>query len=498
MKKLAIFLTVGLISSYTFGGQEAESSTEMNSKIESLLKSYQAVGVSVAVIKDNKLIYSEGFGFRDLEQKLPVTQTTVFPIGSITKSFTGSLLGILESKEQINIKNKPSLYIPDFEFYNDKMNDLIIIEDLLSHKSGIGNQGTTETFFPEKDKLKVVQRLKYLKPEAAIKDSYEYSNMGYTVAGAIIEQITKQEWDQNIQQKIFEPLKMNSSYIGLDEMKDSGNFSLGYGMYKGQIKQVAYEEFYSYSPAGAIKSTVKDLSHWIKTWLNKGSLDGVQVIPESYVKKASSLQNIKVDNYEKGAFLMGEGFGWRLRSSNGHFRLRHGGNTSGFSSLIDMYPFEGIGIVVLTNQDSSWLPYMISDYISKKLLNLPPEDKYPIIVSDIYKPKIKDRDIDKDKIPTNPLKEYVGSYRADGFGMIDITLTNNSLFAIFPTYQFKLEHLENNKFFLKGTKNFKGTFSPEFSLNFVNSSSGKVRLLNLNSQKEPIAFIKDHKSSAVD
>ncbi len=487
--KFIFSITLIIISQVCFSQTISSELNGIETDIELLVKKYNAVGLSVAVVKGNKTIYSKGFGFRDLEQKLPVTPNTVFAIGSLTKSFTGSILGILESNQTLSLKDRPSLYVPNFQFYNEKMDNLIAIEDLLSHRSGIGSQGTTETFFPDDDKLKVVQRLRYLKPEADIKNSYEYSNIAYTLAGTIIEQTTKRSWELNIRQKLFDPLRMTSSYTSLEEMKQTGDFSFGYGMYKGHVERVEYENFYSMSPAGVIKSTVNDLTHWIHVWLNNGSFNGDQVIPKEYINKARSLQNMKIENYDKDNFLMGEGFGWRLRTHNGHYRMRHGGNTAGFSSLVDMYPFQGIGIVVLTNQDDSWLPYMVSDLISKRLLGLPKENEYPVIIDDIYKPSTKDKPLNANQMPLHPLKSFIGIYTAKGFGTIEIVEDGDKLFALLPTFKFKLEHLNYNSFYLKGTREFKGTFSPQFTIKFVDSISGEIGALEIiGSQKEPVIF----------
>ncbi|RLK02216.1 serine hydrolase [Tenacibaculum discolor] len=474
---------------FCFSQQTPKELKDIESEINQLMKKYKAVGVSVAVVKNNKVIYSKGFGYRDLENKLPVTTNTIFPIGSVTKSFTGSVLGILASKNQVSLKNKPAFYLPNFEFYNDTMNNLITIEDLLSHKSGIGNQGTTQIFFPEKNRLKMVQRLKYLKPEAEVKNSFAYSNMAYTLAGTIIEQVTGDSWETNIKEKIFTPLEMTNSYIILDKMKKTSNYSLPYGIYKGEIERVTFEEFNTISAAGAIKSTVNDMTNWILTWLNNGVYKNSQIIPKEYIKKATTLQNSNEGSYEKDAFLFGEGFGWRLRSSCGRFRVEHGGNTYGFSSDLALFPFENIGIVVLTNQDNSLLPYMIVDTITRRLFNITPEPNYPVKVKEIYKP-MPYKQFNKDKMPTYSLNSFCGAYEAKGFGRIDIVKENGKLYAILPTYKFQLEHLNYDSFFLKPTKEFKDVFNPQFDIQFMNNIKGKITSLKMYSQKEPIEFNK--------
>ena len=474
---------------YSFSQKPSQEFEGVENEIIHLIEKYNAVGAAVAVVKNDRIIYAKGFGYRDIERKLPVTTNTVFPIGSITKSFTGSVLGALEAEEKLSLKDKPSQHIPEFAFYNDKMNDLITIEDLLSHKSGIGNQASSQVFFPDTSLLKMVQRLRYLKPQAEVKNSFEYSNMAYTVAGAIIEQITGNSWQANIQEKLFTPLEMTSSYTKLEEMKKSSDYSFPYGVYNGNVEKVKYEDFNSISPAGAIKSTVNDMTNWMITWLNNGKFKDSQIISEEYIQKATTLQNIKGGNYEENAFLFGDGFGWRLRSSYGHFRIEHGGNTFGFSSDLAMFPFDKIGIVVLTNQDNSLLPYAIVDIITRRLFEIDPVPEYPINVADIFKP-MPYKHLNKDKMPSHSLSSYSGTYTAKGFGTIEVLNEDERLYALLPNYKFQLEHVNYDSFFFKPSKEFKDVYNPQFTIQFITDTEGEISMLKMYSQKEPVQFYK--------
>ncbi len=463
----------------------------IDKKIESLIKEYHAVGLAVAIVKDDKVIYSNGFGYRNLDEKLLVNENTIFHIASMTKAFTGSLLGILEDENKLSLKDKPAEHVPNFEFYNDKMNNLITIEDLLSHRSGIGSHGSSITMFPEKDKLKTVQRLKYLKPQAEIKNSWVYSNIGYTLAGTIAEQVTDNSWEHNVKEKIFTPLDMNSSVTSIEAMKKTNNFSLGYARYKGTTEQTIFENYYSISPAGAIKSSVNDLSNWMRVWLNKGIYQGKQVIPQNYIRAASRLQNIKhEEKYEEGSFLWGEGFGWRLRSWEGHYRMRHGGNTNGFSTVMDLFPIDNIGIVVLTNQKNSYLPYAVSDYISRKLYKLT-EFEFPIIVNDKFKPNLEDKPLHKEKLPIHSLQSFTGTYHANGYGKVEVVLEKGKLYALLPNFKFKLEHLNYNTFYFKPLKEFEEDFDPGYPVKFIDDTYGEIIKFEFHALKEPIIFLKE-------
>ncbi|MEO1514320.1 MAG: serine hydrolase [Bacteroidota bacterium] len=485
---MMLLLSLLLPGVWASGQQETIPWEGMEGEINLLLERYQAVGLSVAVVKGEDVLYSVGFGHRDSDRKLPVTANTVFPIGSITKSFTGTLLGIAESEQRLSLKDKPALYLPQFQFYNDNMNDLIAIEDLLSHRSGIGNQGTSEVFFPNDDKLTVVQRLRYLPPQDEVKNSFSYSNMGYTLAGAVLEQCSKQSWEQNLEERLIGPLQMSNTFTSLDKTKATENFALGYGIHQGAVEKTAYQRFYSQAPAGAIKSSVNDLSHWMIAWLNQGQFAGRQVIPEAYIRKATSLQNVKEESYEKDSFLNGEGFGWRLRASYGHFRVGHGGNTTGFSSITYLFPFEKLGIVVLCNQDNSYLPYMVADLIVRKMLGQAPMAEYPVVVNDLYRPDPESSGYNEAKMPTHAPEAFVGAYEAEGYGSIEVVEEGEALFAVFPTYRLRLEHRHYNQFYLEGTKDFDNTFDPGFAVEFVVDREGKIEALEIHSQREPVVF----------
>lgn len=490
MLKLKLSLLC-VLTVFLGNGQEGQEWTSgLESNIESLMSSYKAVGLSVAVVKDNKIIYAQGFGLRNLEEELPVTPNTVFPIGSITKSFTGAVLGGLENKKLLSLKDKPSEHIPGFKFYNNEMDASIAIEDLLSHKSGIGDQGTSQVFFPDSSISRTVKRLRYLEPQDEVKNSFAYSNMAYTLAGGIIEQVTGESWDKNIHTAIFQPLHMSNSSTTYEKMKETKNYALGYGLYQGRIVDVPYEPMYSIKPAGAIKSTAIDMGNWMMAWLNNGVFEGNQVLPQSYVQKAMTLQNISEGGYEKDAFLFGDGFGWRLRSSYGHFRVEHGGNNFGFSAELMMFPFDKIGIVVLTNQNLSLLPFMVADAIVQRMFELDREIEYPVKVDEVYRPALDNKGLNTAKLPSHPLKDYQGTYYAKGYGEIEIIKKEEELFAQLPTYRFKLEHLNFNSFYFKGTSDFKEPYSPEFTVKFEVDTEGSVFALKMYSQKKPIDFIK--------
>ncbi len=473
-----------------FGQSNDKRLKGLEQEITNWIEEYNAVGLSIAIVENDEILYNKSFGYRVLESKKPITENTVFPIASCSKAFTATLLGMLESENRISLTDRPSAYIPTLQFSTTEMNASISISDLLSHKSGLGNVNGTLVLFPENNRLKIMEKLKYIKPEGKVKESNLYSNLAYTVAGTIVEEVTKESWENNVQNKIFKPLEMTSSFTNLENAKKTDNYALGYGLYQNEIKQVNFEEYHDYKPAGGIRSTSKDLSNWMLVWLNNGKYKNAQVLPENFIKKARKFHNSRDGDDEPTLFFQGYGLGWRVETRDGEYRLQHGGNTSGFSTLVVTYPFRKFGVTVLVNQDDSILPYIIADIVQNRMLNKKQVNDYPVVVTDIYQPSDMIESISNEKPPSKSLASYVGEYENRGYGNIKVVLENGKLYAIYPTYKFFLEHLHYDIFVMKPSKDVSDIFNPEFAINFKMNESGEISYFTMNLQTEPVEFVK--------
>ena len=235
------------------------------------------------------------------------------------------------------------------------------------------------------------------------------------------------------------------------------------------------------------------MANWILTWLNNGQFDKQQVLPENYVKTATNIHNIRPpDSADSNVYLFGDGFGWRVESFKGHYKVHHGGNTSGFSSQVVMYPNNKLGIVVLTNQHNSILPNIIADVITNRMLDLPKTElkQYPVVVNEINKIDKEIKELNKDKISTHKLSEFCGKYSNKGYGTFEIIEENNSLYVVFTTYKVRLEHLEYDIFLMKQINEIPQVMNPEFALNFSTDNNGNISSTKIKLQSEPVGFIK--------
>ena len=179
-------------------------------------------------MKDNQIVYAQGFGYRDLKKQVSCnTRYPIFNRGRLQKSFTSGMIGVLEGNNKLSLDARPIEYFPSIAFNSDEMNQQIQVKDLLSHASGLGNLDGSLVLFPDTDKKRVLNRLPYLKQEGKTKDSWIYSNFAYSIAGAIIEQTSGQSWQTYLQQSLFNPLAMNNTYSSLASMLQTKKLRVG-------------------------------------------------------------------------------------------------------------------------------------------------------------------------------------------------------------------------------------------------------------------------------
>ena len=169
----------------------------IEAEINKILKDNHAAGVAVAVVEKNKVIFAKGFGYRDVENKLPVTEQTQFAIGSCTKAFTASILGILQKDKSINFDKPVVTYLPDVKFYTSDLTNHITIRDMMSHRTGLPRHDLSWYIAPDtRDNL--VKRIQYMEPSAELRQTWQYNNFMYLLQGVIGEKLTGKSWENNV------------------------------------------------------------------------------------------------------------------------------------------------------------------------------------------------------------------------------------------------------------------------------------------------------------
>lgn len=494
MKNLILILLAFLVIT-TAWGQQDKRLKGIEKELNEILEVTKAAGFAVAVVEGDEIIFAEGFGYRDLENKLPVDENTLFAIGSCTKAFTSSLLGKLRAEDKLSFDDSPVKYVQDLKFYNDEMNNNITIADLMCHRTGLPRHDLSWYLFPSYNKDSLIQRIEFQEPFTGLRQQWYYNNFMFLLQGVIAERISGKSWEDNIREQLFIPLEMTRSNLSIAELENSTNAAVGYELkHDSAIRKMDYYRIAGMAPAGSINSSVKDMSNWLIAWINKGKFNDSVILPKEYVNEAIGSQMVVSPGLptkeNPDIHMLNYGYGWFISSHKGHYIVGHGGNIDGFSARTLFFPSDSIGIVVLANQNRSSVPGLVSRVISDRMLKVNETDWVGRYIEQMEKAskteqeaKVdEDYDIIKNTRPSHILMDYKGSYSNPGYGSFIITLENDSLFANFKLRRYYLKHVHYDVFepLQVTASGIDTTDDGNWRFNFLTNNSGSVSSVKIN------------------
>ena len=304
-------------------------------KVDHLFQRYQgqaAPGASVMIIRNGRRILTRTYGMAELEKRIPVTVETNFRLASVTKQFTATCIMILVERGKLSYETKLSEIFADFPDYGKE----ITIYQLLHHTSGLM---AYEDIMPDTASVQVhdadvLQMMKerettYFAPGSA----FRYSNSGYAVLAMIVEKVSGISFAQFLRNNIFVPIGMNHTVAYQRGISEVTHRAYGYTVDSDSVRLTDQSPTSAVLGDGGIYSSLADLTKWDQ------ALYGEKLISRRSLQRAFSPE---LENY---------GFGWRVDTYKGHFRVHHTGSTRGFRNVIQRFPADKFTIVILTNRD---------------------------------------------------------------------------------------------------------------------------------------------------
>ncbi len=491
--------------------------TGLDSAFARVISLWKGPGFAIAVVEKDRVIYAKGFGYRNAEQKLPVTVNTLFAIGSCTKAFTASLVGSLEAGGKVDIDKPVRNYLPELKFYNDEMNDHITLRDMMCHRTGLPRHDYSWYFFTTSSRDSLLKRIQYMEPSAPVGQKWQYNNFMFMAQGVLIEKLSGQSWESNLRSNIFAPLGMTRSNLSIKELEKDADAATGYELKDSggaeKIHKLDYYEINAMGPAGSINSSVMEMTSWLRTWIHGGKYNGKEIIPASFVKDAMSSQMLigaaLPDAEHRDIYFSTYGLAWSLGSYRGHYRVEHGGNIDGFSASTCFFPADSIGIVVLTNQNNSAIPSIVRNLIADKILGLKYIDWNTELKARADKGRELQKQAERSKVastivhttPSHALKDYTGLFENKGYGTMEIRLENDSLFIHVMQKIWWLRHFEYDWFEIlpKDKEGHIDTSDNPLKTEFRTSADGEINELDLPFEPtlKPLPFVRTPKVSAI-
>ncbi len=426
----------------------ANHEQELDTFIETGMKDWKLPGLSIVVVKDDKLIYLKGFGIRTLGDPTPVDIDTQFGIMSTTKAFTALSIAILVDEGKIKWDDPVTTYLPWFQMPTPYLTEQVTVRDLLRHNAGLGN---ADILWSRGDfnTRQILEHVRYLKPAYSLRSSFIYQNVMYGAAGEVIAAASGMSWEQFVTTRILKPLEMNHSYATLalslasnDKNRSSAHFEID-----NRLRIIRDVPVDAVPAAGATWSTASDMGHWLKFLLAGGQYNGKRLVSEENFHELFSPQALIPPNdfYPSTALTKPHwtayGLGWFLQDYRGKFVAMHTGSMDGRTALIGLLPDEHLGVYVFGNADHVEIRHAIMLKVFDLYTDAPSRDWNADLLKVYGDAKIEqDKSIAKQEhqrvkatSPSLALKEYTGRYLHPAWGDIVVSEQNGKLKIRFGT-----------------------------------------------------------------
>lgn len=403
-------------------------------------KEWGVPGMSIGIVKDGQLVFAKGYGTQVTGKNVPITEETNFAIASNSKAFTSAIMGILVQEGKAQWTDKVRKYLPYFALYDDFVSENTTIEDLLSHRAGLGTfSGDIMWYNADFSAEQIIKNIRYLKPDYGFRDGYGYSNVMFITAGEVIKTITGKTWYENVKEKILDPLQMNRTFVNVPQIEAVGNVATPHALYGDTLHQAigltSWEEIAS---TGGLFSNVKDLSKWLIFNLKNGVVGSDTLFTAATRNNLWNLHNAfaidRTTSNPYGARFAGYGLGWFIRDYHGKLRIYHTGGYDGMISSINMLPEESLGVIVLTNglkaPIGSIPAYVFDAFLGRQERDWSKEDlarRDSFIKSDTRIEDLKNTRQSSTQ-PLVAMEDLVGTYLSDLYGEIKVRkLSGNTL-----------------------------------------------------------------------
>jgi CubicO group peptidase (beta-lactamase class C family) len=469
--------------------QQKEPYPGFDAYVRSALTTWKVPGVSIAIVRNDSVIYAKGYGVREIGKPATVDERTLFAIGSSSKAFTSAAVAMLVDSAKVSLDARAATYLPGFQLFDPYASREITVRDLLSHRSGLA-RGELLWYGSDYDRDEILRRVRYLEPTWSFRSQFGYQNIMYLAAGQVVAKVTKAPWDDFIRQRIFQPLGMTSSSTSITALRGIEDVAAPHADVNDTVRAIPYRMIDNIGPAGSINSNAVDMAQWVRLHLADGKYNGKQVISKRLVDEMHSAQTViraegAYKSMNPSAHLMAYGLGWFLSDYEGKYVVQHGGNIDGMTALIAMLPEEKFGMVILSNMNGSTLPTALMLKTFDLQLKRPAKDWSAQLRarfdSTMTQARAAQARATAQRVantkPSLALADYAGTYADSMYGTLKVTESNGTLnFAFGPTWRGPLEHWHFDTFHLKLDTPVLGVVPVTFRLN----AAGKVDDVQVN------------------
>jgi CubicO group peptidase (beta-lactamase class C family) len=434
--------------------------TGLDAYIQKAMHDWGVVGLAIAVVKDDSVVFEKGYGVRRVGESAPVDAHTLFAIGSNTKLFTAVAAGTLVDQGKLHWDDGVTQYLPWFQLYDVYASREMTVGDLLAHHSGLGRRGDLLWYGSAYDRDEVIRRIRYLKPNSSFRSQYGYQNIMVLTAGQVVAAVAGRRWDDVVKDRIFGPLSMTETNTSVKDLQGVADVASPHLVMPDSAPvAVPWRNIDNVGPAGSINSSVHDMAQWLRMLLGDGEYGGKQLIKPETLREIESPHTIiplPPDTMMPSRHFVDYGYGIVVQDYRGVKVLWHTGGIDGMLSLVGFIPERHVGLVVLTNtQGHNDLFTALLWRVFDADLGAPPRDWSSILLAQTRKQEAAERAAEqkrdsarvKGTQPSLPLDHYVGTYRNEMYGDATVSMDDGHLVVRYgPAFTGDLEPWQYDTF----------------------------------------------------
>ena len=450
MRKYIFLFFLALLASGVLIAQKKkmtlnDSLSQFDAYVTNAMKDWKVPGMAIAIVKDNRVVFTKGYVVRELGTDKMVDTKTYFACASTTKAMTAVCMAILKDEGKVNWDDRVIDYLPELQLYDPYVTRELRIRDLFIHNSGVGNadylwSGNILT------SDEILKKMKLVQPSYSFRSSFIYQNIFYMIAGKVIEKISGKPWSDYVKEKIFIPLGMNHTKALASEVTDE-NQAMPHFIVDGKVIMIEKDLADPIAPAGAVNSCAEDIALWMKCMIDSSKYEKGRLVQPATWKYLLHPQTIVADaefyptQYLTHANFKTYGMGWFQQDYKGYKLNFHTGSLDGATAIHAQLPDKQFGIYIFGNLDHAelrhalvfkaldffelggnrdWSTDMLHFYDSIKAENKAREAKdIPVQVVNTH--------------PSLALDSYTGRYENELYGFVEIVLADGQLKASFNT-----------------------------------------------------------------
>lgn len=486
MKKIIAVLLFVLVLPFVLQAKPEAASVDLQSLdkyIRKVVKDFQLVGLAIAVVKDDQVVFSKGYGLKDIYKKDKVNPGSLFNIASCSKAFTAACIGILVDEGRLKWDDKVIDFLPEFRLSDPYITNALTIRDILSHRTGLGTfDGDLLWYQTDYDNKEVIRRMRYVPIRRQFRSQFGYQNTMYMTAAEIVERVSKQTWDTFLTERILQPMEMKTTRACSKFLRE------GMDIAQPHVQGKRYPPYIQNpNAAGSIYSCVSEMVNWMQMLLNKGKWQQQQILKPGTIDTLFSPHTIlRVSSFMKknGTHFRTYGLGWNILDYYGQKIIEHSGGMPGYISRVTLVPDKKLGVVILTNNMNSvpaLLRYRVLDlFLAKDQKRNTDREKIFLEIIEKQEKRKKDQKAEREQkrvrgtTPSLALEKYAGLYEDRVYGKAKIGLEMKKLvLTLLPTkdvFTSPMEHWHYNTFRIR----FKDEFLPDGFVTFDMDSDGKI------------------------